>query len=190
MTTKREAARTPTGMDISYIPAVKEEKEMKLSVVDINVLVQDSVRGLAPAGEQTVLRTALAAEELKVILDPTQMGEGLSALLDSVSLTLPKGEVVTIGTSFLPIPHASGSKGGEKTAGCALLYVDLGASTPENRTVAYKEGFKKLLLAFRGVLGAVKKINGCARIFTGRGSRARFNIYLPLIDRTASTPAG
>jgi hypothetical protein len=135
------------------------------------------------------LRTALAAGELKVILDPTQMEEGLSALLDGASLTLPKGQVVTIGTSFLPIPHAPGNKSGEKTPGCAFLYVDIGASTPENRTIFHKEGFKKLFSAFRSILGAVKKINGCGRIFTGRGSRARLNIYLPLIDRIWSTPA-
>jgi hypothetical protein len=162
---------------------------MNLSVVDINVLVQDSLRVLAPASEHAVLRTELAAEELKVMLDSTQMGEGLSALLDSVSLALPKGEPVTIGTSFLPIPHVPENKGGDKTPGCALLYVDLGASTPQNLTIAYKEGFKRLLSASRSILGAVKKINGCARIFTWHGSRARLSIYLPLIDRTPSTHA-
>ena len=154
---------------------------MNLSVVDINVLVQNSVRVLEPAGEHMVLRTALAAEELKVILDPTQIGEGLSALLNSASVTVPKGEVVTIGTSFLPIPRTPANKGPDKTAGCALLYVDIGPS--EDRTVARKEGIKRLLSAFRSVLGAVKKINGCARVFIGQG-RARLNIYLPLAERT------
>ncbi len=162
---------------------------MNLSVVDINALVQDSVRVRAPACEDMFLQTALAAGELNVLLDPTQMEEGLSALLDGASLTLPKGEVVTIGTRFLPIPHASGNQGGDGSPGCALLYVDLGASTPETRTTAHKEGFKRLLSAFRSVLGAVKRINGCARILTGRGSRARLNIYLPLTDRTSFTPA-
>ena len=161
---------------------------MNLSVVDINAFVQDSVRVLAAAGERVVVRTALAAEELKVILDPTQMGEGLSALLDGVSHSLPEGQVVTIGTSFLPIPHTPENKGRDNPPGCALLYVDIGASTPENPTILHKEGFKRLFSAFRSILGAVKKINGCGRIFTGRGSRARLNIYLPLIDGIWPSP--
>jgi hypothetical protein len=94
---------------------------------------------------------------------------------------------VTIGTSFLPIPHAPGNKGGGKTPGCALLYVDLCASTREGRTIDYREGFKRLLSTFRSVLGAVKRINGCARIFIRHGSRARLSIYLPLIDRISTT---
>lgn len=162
---------------------------MNLSVVDINALIEDSVRAVAPEGERPGLRTAPAAEKLKVMLDRAQMGEGLSTLLDSASLTLPAGEVVTIGTSFLPIPHPTGNKGGEESAGCALLYVDLGAPRAQEPTVAYKKGFRKLFFAFRSVARAVKKINGRARISTGRGSRGRLNIYLPLIDRSRSNPA-
>ncbi len=161
---------------------------MHLSVVNINAFIEHSVCRLIPGDAGAVLKTAFASEELKVVLDPAQIGEGLSALIDGAFTVLPKGEVLTIGTSFVPIPNASANKDGEKRLGCALLYVDLGAAQPQNRTAAYKEGFKKLLLAFRSILKAVKKTHGCARIWTGRGSKARLCVYLPLINNGLPAP--
>ena len=155
---------------------------MKMRIVDINALVKNCVTALLPAaGKNSGLRTALAREELKVMLDPVQMEDNLAALLSSACLTSTKGAVITIGTRFLPIHTIPGNKGRDKGSGCALLYVDVNAPEVDDRTDKWAQGANRSSV-FRSLLGVVKKINGCARILAGRGQGERLNIYLPIMD--------
>jgi len=151
---------------------------MNLRVTDINVLVKESVGALLSVMDRNGgLRTALAREELKVLLDPVQMGDDLAALLSSAYITSAKGAVITVGTRFLPIRAVPGNENGDKISGCALLYVDLDASETDDRSGTCGS---RLSSAFQSFLGIVKKINGCARVLSGRGKGERLNIYLPV----------
>ncbi|MGD0231807.1 MAG: hypothetical protein ABSC19_15875 [Syntrophorhabdales bacterium] len=166
---------------------------MNLRIVDINVLVEDSVRALLPvAGETICVRTALAHEELKVVLDPVQMADDLAALLNSAYSTLTKGEIMTIGTSFLPIRTIHGNRSHGRAAGCALLSVDLGLGSRHGG-----QGTDRPSAPFRSVAGIVKNIGGCARIVAGRGGPERLSLYLPIFRQdltcfghTTKTPGG
>jgi hypothetical protein len=149
--------------------------------MDINVLVKNCVAALVLAtGKNSGLRTALAREELKVILDPIQMEDNLAAFVRTY-LAMAKGAVVTIGTRFLPIHAILGNKGRDKGPGCALLYVDVNASDANDRAGIWAEGSNRSSV-FRSLIGAVKKINGCARVLAGRDRRERLNIYLPVTN--------
>ncbi len=155
---------------------------MSLGTVDINVLVKNCVAALVQAtGKNSGLRTALAREELKVMLDPVQMEDNLAAFVSSTHLAMAKGAVVTIGTRFLPIHAVLGNKGRDKGPGCALLYVDVNASDANDRTGIWAQGSNRSSV-FRSLIGAVKKINGCARILAHAGRGERLNIYLPIMD--------
>ncbi len=153
---------------------------MGLKIVDINVLVQNCVMTLlSVTGKNSRVRTALAPEELRVILDPVQMGENLAAFLSSACRALTRGGAITIGTRFLPIHAAAGNEGA--TTGCALLYVEV--ATPEaGKSADLRAEGGNRPSPFRSLLGVVKKINGCARVLARQGRGERLNIYLPLMD--------
>lgn len=147
---------------------------MKRRVLDVNVFVEDLVNVLSPVADGSItFRTMLAREQLMVMLDPSQMGEGLVTLIQGACQGFANGSVITIGTGFLPVCNSHDA--GDET-GCVFLSISL-------KRKSYARGFEE---GVQSVLRIVKQHSGSARISSNRFHEEQLNIYLPVLERNRS----
>jgi hypothetical protein len=147
---------------------------MKRRVVDVNVFVMDLVNALSSVADRNIaFRTTLAHEQLMVMLDPLQMGEGLVALIRGACQGFVNGSLVTIGTGFLPVCNPRDA--GDET-GCVFLSISL-------KRKSYARGLEE---GVQSVLRIVKQHSGSVRISNNRFDEEQLNIYLPIFERNRS----
>jgi PAS domain S-box-containing protein len=167
--------------------------------VDINSVVRESASMLRRLiGEDVEIRIALAAEEMRALVDPGQLVQIIMNLAVNARDAMPNGGVLTIETAAAELGPEYAQTHPAVAAGAyvQLAIGDTGAGMDQATLARIFEPFFTTKgpgagtgLGLSSAYGIVKQSNGHISVYSELGRGTSFHVYLPRVFEPAEAKA-
>ncbi len=186
------------GADLTQrLLAFARKQPLQPREVDVNSLVMNAAELLRQTlGEPVEVRTALAGDVARALIDPGQLTNAILGLAANARDAMPDGGRLTIETRNVEIDESHGDTSGAITAGpyVMLAVTDSGRGIPVGIVERVFEPFfttkgvdKGTGLGLSMVYGFVKQSNGHIKIDSEEGHGTTVRIYLPQASGAAAS---
>ena len=186
------------GADLTQrLLAFARKQPLQPREVDVNSLVMNAAELLRQTlGEPVEVRTALAGDVARALIDPGQLTNAILGLAANARDAMPDGGRLTIETRNVEIDESHGDTSGAITAGpyVMLAVTNSGRGIPAGIVERVFEPFfttkgvdKGTGLGLSMVYGFVKQSNGHIKIDSEEGHGTTVRIYLPQASGAAAS---
>ena len=186
------------GADLTQrLLAFARKQPLQPREVDVNSLVMNAAELLRQTlGEPVEVRTALAGDVARALIDPGQLTNAILGLAANARDAMPDGGRLTIETRNVELDESHADTSGAITAGpyVMLAVTDSGRGIPAGIVERVFEPFfttkgvdKGTGLGLSMVYGFVKQSNGHIKIDSEEGHGTTVRIYLPQASGAAAS---
>ena len=163
------------------LTSVAERGKVSLRPLNLNQLVYEMSRLLSAVMRKRVrLQMLLAAEELRVMADPAQIGRVFASLVRRIDGAMQKGGTITVLTRLLPVQARAAAP--DSANGCAMLSIRSteAAGITNLRETGARPKARSVLPGLSSVRRIIGEHRGAIRI-DRKDEALEFNVYLPVL---------